>query len=97
MCVSLVLRLYVLGGMILSLEVMFRVPVSNRSALPTKRNVGFHMTSSKIFDHANYDQFSPNFSVSYKTIYVSVTNLKSIRPLKAQLWAQIVEEFYIML
>ena len=36
-------------------------------------------------DYANYDQFLPNFVMTCNIIYVSIPNLKSFGPLKAEL------------
>ena len=62
------------------------------------------MTSSK-HDYANYDQFAPNkivllysFDMAYKTTQrVSVPDLELFGSTKAELWAQEVGEFSVML
>ena len=49
-------------------------------------------------DHANYDQFAPNFGIVHKTIqHVSVPNLNLLGPKKPELWAKEVGEFSVML
>ena len=49
-------------------------------------------------EHANYDQFGPNFDMAYKTIQcVSVPNLKSFGSMKEDLWVTEVGEFSAML
>ena len=49
-------------------------------------------------DHANYNQFVPNFEVAHKTIQcVCVPNLKLFGSTKTELWAKEVGEFSIML
>ena len=54
------------------------------------------MTPSK-HDHANYDQFAPNFDMAYETIQcVLVPNLKLYGPTKAELKAKEVGEFSFM-
>ena len=58
---------------------------------------GLHTTSSK-HDHANYDQFAPNFDTAYKTIQrVPVPNLNLFGPMKTESPAKEVGEFSIML
>ena len=55
------------------------------------------MTPSK-HDYANYDQFAPNFGVTYKAIQrASVSNLKLFGPMTRELWEKEVGEFSIML
>ena len=49
-------------------------------------------------DYANYDQFAPNFDMTYKTTQcVSVPNLKLFRSIKTELWAKEVGEVFIIL
>ena len=55
------------------------------------------MTSSK-HDHANFDQFAPNFDIIYKTIQrVSVPNLNFFGPMKTKSLVEEAGEFSIML
>ena len=55
------------------------------------------MTSSK-HDYANYDQFPPNFDMTYKTIQsVSVPNVKLFGPMKKEIRAKEAAEFSITL
>ena len=49
-------------------------------------------------DYANYDQFAPNFNVTYKTIQrVSVPNLKLFGGVNIVLWAKEAGEFSVTL
>ena len=52
----------------------------------------------KKHDCANYDQFAPKFDMAYKTIQcVFVPNLKLFGSMKTELWAEKVDEFFIVL
>ena len=49
-------------------------------------------------DYANYDQFAPNFNMTYQTIQcISVPHLRLFGPMKTDLWVIEVGEFSIML
>ena len=49
-------------------------------------------------DYANYNQFAPNFDITYKTVQrVSVPNLNLSGPMKTELQAKEVGEITIIL